>query len=301
MEKIDYNNARIQRLVSKSEENQASWKAKIDLADINSIMLNCVGHLGFKPPEKEPDNFEFYGKRLSKDKEAPAETGNFYFKDLTKQIDLKLSSPKIDCPKPNKLNPLGINYQEAEKLLEKAQKDLACHTNKIRISALLKMADEFGKYSLEKCIASTALFMRELKKLGIPPVDKKTIDRDFKFLEKKGLLGRKTSYNFRKKKKDRTINTFSLDTLAGDLLYIFSLLSQVIYSFSSKYSDKKYLRERKPADQWDCVTYFISDLKKSGTEAIRFFEYWTALNWLDRLGNPIRDWRKLAVSWKSFC
>ncbi len=53
--KTDYTkNTSIQRLLAKSEENQASWKAKIDLVDINSIMLNCVGHLSeFADQSKE--------------------------------------------------------------------------------------------------------------------------------------------------------------------------------------------------------------------------------------------------------
>ena len=286
--KTDYTkNTSIQRLLAKSEENQASWKAKIDLVDINSIMLNCVGHLsGFTDQSKE-----FIS-------DVKNQIGTYILPPEENQTEPKKS--KIECPKPSKENPLGINYKEARKAIKSAQEKRACHINNVRRAALLKMTTEFGKYSLGKCIASTALFMRELEKIGIPPVSEKTIYRDFKFLNKIGLLERKTSYNFRKKKKDRIINTFSLNTLEEDLLYIFSLLNKVIYSFSSKYSDKKYLQERKPADQWDCVTYFISVLKKSGTEAIRFFEYWTALNWIDRLGNSIKDWRSLAFSWKSF-
>ena len=203
--KTDYTkNTSIQRVLAQSEENKASWKAKIDLVDINSIALNCVGHLS-----------EFTDQSKEFISDVKNQISSYILKPEKNQTEQKKS--KIECPKPSKENPLGINYKEARKAIKSAQEKRACHINNVRRAALLKMTTEFGKYSLGKCIASTALFMRELEKIGIPPVSEKTIYRDFKFLNKIGLLDRKTAYNFRKKKKDRTINTFSLNTLEAVL------------------------------------------------------------------------------------
>ena len=60
---------------------------------------------------------------------------------------------------------------------------------------------------------------------------------------------------------------------------------------------KEQNRNRKPMDLGEVVSYFMEKLRKPGSEAEKFFRWYSKKNWCDSGGKPIISWQGIAQVW----
>ncbi len=266
---------------------QAEWSRQ------KSSLDSCFSTIGTLA-----DNFkQSLSLELNKNKQELIESPEFnFYKNKTVHISPEEFKPDV----------MSIfNFKQGQAFIRKIQKTLGLKTISCRRSLLGEILNAFCRMKNKVCTASNKVILKILNGFGFE-ISETTLNKDLKFLEKIKILNRNTKFDFKKRIDTRKIQTnlvktFISSTLEEEFNYISSLLKNNVYvRSSSKYTKQMSLQKRLEVKKEECVDFFIKVLKKTGTEAVRFFNYWEKLNWLDRKGKKIFNWGKLAESWVSF-